>query len=377
MQVKHLHIVSFNIPYPADYGGVIDVFHKLRTLHAEGIKIILHCFEYGRIEAPELLQYCERVYYYKRKTGILRQFHYLPYIVSTRSSEELIQNLLKDEYPILFEGLHTCYALSDKRLQHRLKIYRESNIEHQYYFHLFKAEKSIRDKVFFLVESLRLYFFQKQLQHANKMLVVSESDTNYLKKHFPNKDIQFLPSFIPNDDININTGRGEYALYHGDLSVAENYNAAKFLIDDVFSGIETPFIIAGHNPPAFLMEKALKYKHIHIIPNPDSGRMSELLHNAHVNVLYTKQATGLKLKLLNALYNGRFCLVNDKMLSGTYLHELCETGNTAEEMRQKLKELFTKEFSAQDIETRRKVLSANYSNKEKAKKLIQCIFGSL
>ena len=36
---KHLHIISFDVPYPANYGGVIDVFYKLKALHAEGIKI--------------------------------------------------------------------------------------------------------------------------------------------------------------------------------------------------------------------------------------------------------------------------------------------------------------------------------------------------
>ncbi|HMX05330.1 MAG TPA: hypothetical protein PKE14_11715, partial [Chitinophagales bacterium] len=66
MKSKHLHIISFNVPYPPDYGGVIDVFNKIKALHAEGIKIHLHCFEYGRNEAPELNAFCEHVYYYPR-----------------------------------------------------------------------------------------------------------------------------------------------------------------------------------------------------------------------------------------------------------------------------------------------------------------------
>jgi hypothetical protein len=51
---KHLHIISFDVPYPANYGGVIDVFYKLKNLHKAGVKIILHCFEYGRGEQKEL-----------------------------------------------------------------------------------------------------------------------------------------------------------------------------------------------------------------------------------------------------------------------------------------------------------------------------------
>ncbi len=32
MPDKYLHIISFDIPYPPNYGGVIDVFYKLKAL---------------------------------------------------------------------------------------------------------------------------------------------------------------------------------------------------------------------------------------------------------------------------------------------------------------------------------------------------------
>ncbi len=66
---KHLHIVCFDVPYPADYGGVIDVFYRIKAFHELGIKIHLHCFEYGRGKQIELEQYCIEVKYYKRNTG--------------------------------------------------------------------------------------------------------------------------------------------------------------------------------------------------------------------------------------------------------------------------------------------------------------------
>ena len=39
---KHLHIISFDVPFPADYGGVIDVFYKLKAFASEGVKIHLY-----------------------------------------------------------------------------------------------------------------------------------------------------------------------------------------------------------------------------------------------------------------------------------------------------------------------------------------------
>src|SRR5690606_3785580 len=135
----HLHIISFDVPYPANYGGVIDVFFKVKALVSLGVKVHLHCFEYGRKPSAELEELCEEVYYYHRKTTRGYLFRRRPFIVVTRSSEELMQRLLKDDHPILFEGLHTCFYLADERLVDRFKIVRTHNIEHDYYRNLAKV----------------------------------------------------------------------------------------------------------------------------------------------------------------------------------------------------------------------------------------------
>jgi hypothetical protein len=63
---KSLHIVSFDIPYPPIYGGIIDVFYKIKALKELGVSIHLHTFIYGKEKQPELENYCEKVHYYKR-----------------------------------------------------------------------------------------------------------------------------------------------------------------------------------------------------------------------------------------------------------------------------------------------------------------------
>ena len=61
-------MISFDIPYPPNYGGVVDVFYKLKALSQCGVKIILHCFEYGRSHSEKLNELCAEVNYYPRKT---------------------------------------------------------------------------------------------------------------------------------------------------------------------------------------------------------------------------------------------------------------------------------------------------------------------
>jgi len=375
MPDNHLHIVAFSIPFPANYGGVIDVFYKLKALHKAGIKIHLHCFQYDREEAPELNAYCESVNYYPRKTGIASQLSLKPYIVESRQSEALLKNLLSNNYPILFEGLHSCFYVNHKALPGRTLIYRESNIEHDYYFNLFKSEKNIGKKAFFLLESLKLRLYQKQLQFASKMLVVSQTDRDYLAKQFPEKEVVYLPSFHGNSEVKSLPGKGDYVLYHGNLSVAENAQAAEYLVKDLFNDVEIPLKIAGLNPSEKLYNLVNQYSNIELIPNPPKDEMETLISNAQINVLVTFQATGLKLKLLNTLYNGRWMLVNREMLAGTGLESLCEIAGSAEEMKQKITSLFNTEFDQNQLLARTELLQKRFSDDENAKKLIVEVFG--
>ncbi|MDZ7741805.1 MAG: glycosyltransferase family 1 protein [Bacteroidota bacterium] len=374
MSEKHLHIISFDIPYPPNYGGVIDVFFKIKTLKEAGVKIHLHCFEYpGRERADELKQYCESVDYYPRKTGITPALSLKPYIVSGRKSDELFDKLMQDDYPILFEGLHSCYYIDDPGLKDRFKIYRESNIEHRYYFNLFKVEHRAYNKFYFFIESLKLRIYQNKLKHADLMLAVSQKDTEYLQSKFPHHQVKHLPSFHANTRLDIKKGRGEYALYHGNIEVPENAFAAKYLINKVFSRLDFPLIIAGMNPPEEISRLADRHDHIKMIPNPSDEEMFELIRNAHINVLVTFQATGLKLKLLNTLYNGRFCVVNDKMLSGTPLGGVCDVANNENELREKIGQLAKAEFGEELISDRNFKLNGLYCNKINAEKLIGLI----
>jgi glycosyltransferase involved in cell wall biosynthesis len=356
--LKSLHVISFDVPFPANYGGVIDVFYKLKQLHQLGINIQLHCFEYGRGEQKELNNYCEHVYYYKRGTGILQMFSKLPYIVKTRISEDVVKTLLNDDFPILFEGLHTCGIIDDKRLEGRVKIYRESNIEHEYYRHLAKAEINIFKKQYFKLEANKLQMFESALIHATKMLVVSKQDTAYLQQKFPANDVEYLPSFHPYEAIVSKEGQGTYILYHGNLQISENSLAATFLIENVFAKINYPVKIAGLKPPKQLRELINAYSHIDLIENPGEEQLQQLINNAHINCLYTHQGTGLKLKLLNALFAGRHCLVNDLMLVGTGLEAACERANQAQEFIAKINELMTIAFEQTHINTRLHLLKS-------------------
>jgi len=287
MHQKHIHIVSFDIPYPANYGGVIDVYYRLKALFDLGIKIHLHCFEYGRKTSKKLEAICETVHYYPRKTNILSGLSLLPYIVKSRLSKKLTHNLLQNDYPILFEGIHTCGASLDTQLNKRFIVFRPANIEHKYYFHLAQAETSIFKKIFFYIEAIKLKRFEKKLKNLNLILGISEADTQYFKNRFPKIRVEHIPAFHSGTALNCKTGHGSYALYHGNLGVAENNKVAVYLLEKVFSKIDYSFIISGINPSAKVIALSEKLENVRLINNPDEEVMLDLIKDAHIHVLPT------------------------------------------------------------------------------------------
>lgn len=243
------------MPFPADYGGVIDIYYKIKSLKAQGIQITLHCFQYGRQEAVELEKLCKKVIYYKRSKYKNPFIGNTPYIVLTRNNEELLSNLCKDQSPILFEGIHTTFFLSHERLKDRLKLVRNHNIEHDYYKNLEQVETNYFKKYFFRNESDNLKHYEKTLKNAQKVLSISPSDHAYLNKKYHNSVL--IPAFHAQESVSALKGSGKFILYHGNLGVGENNYAALFLVNEVFSKIEIPSVIAEAIPAKILKKPYL------------------------------------------------------------------------------------------------------------------------
>lgn len=372
MTDKHLHIISFDVPYPPNYGGIIDVFYKQEWLTKKGVKVHLHCFEYGRGK-PEALRHCHEVHYYKRDTSYRHLLTSTPYIVASRRSRRLIKNLLQDDYPILCEGLHTTGILSDYRFKDRRIFVRAHNVEHDYYRMLADSESQAWKRLFLRQEARKLFHYEPIVKKSNGIFTVTQKDTEYFAQHYDN--VLLVPSFNSFDSVHVNTGKGRHVLYHGNLSVAENMKAAEWLIQNVFSELDYPCVVAGLNPPQQLKQSASKYENIAVIANPSDMEMQHLLKNAQANVLVTNQPTGLKLKLLNALYNGRFCVVNANMVAGTGLAGLCIVADTPRDIIKALKQCIGKDFTTEKIEQRDMAMRRLYDNSTNADKLIHAIFG--
>lgn len=370
---KHLHIVSFNVPYPPDYGGVIDVFYKIKALHELGVKVHLHCFHYGRDESKELEEICEKVHYYPRKKFYQAIYSSLPYIVGSRTSDEMLNNLTADNHPVLFEGLHTCFYLSHPALKDKVKGVRMHNVEWDYYRSLKESESNYLIKYYYHYESNKLKKFEDELKHADKIFAISKSDYEYLRQSYEN--ISFVSAFHNNDHVTSKPGQGDFILYHGNLSVVENNQAAMFIAKKIAKELPYRFVFAGKNPLKSLKKEIKGIKNIELIENPPFEQMADLIDKAHINLLFTFQHTGIKLKLLNALYRGRFVVVNGKMVNYTGLESVCIIEDNPNAAKRIVDDLMKTEFTAHEIEKRSRLLDSHFGNRHNALQIAKEMFG--
>jgi hypothetical protein len=351
---------------------MVDTFYRIKALNSIGIHIHLHSFEYGRDHSEELKSFCDTVHYYRRETGFRRQASLLPYIVSSRRPEELLKNLTKNDYPILFDGLHTTFFLDHRLLAGRMKLVRAHNIEHLYYKTLARNESSVLRKSYYMIESAKLKPFEKILNKADLILPISLHDQEYYESRYPRSVL--LSPFHPYDEAECKAGYGEFILYHGNMSVRENALLAEFLTDEVFSRISFPCVIAGNKIPEKIMTLVSGFPNIKIVRDPDHNTMKDLISKAHIHLLPALSNNGFKIKLLTALFGGRHCLVNSMMLKGTMAAPLCQVADSPEEMTEKINVLMGQSFTESMIHERKKLLNDKYNNTAAAKKLTGMIF---
>lgn len=360
MSNQHLHIVSLDVPYPLDYGGAIDIYFRIKALHNLGYKISLHCYEYGRGKQQKALEkYTEKCYYYVRKKPLVDWLSGTPFIVKTRSDKQLLDNLKEDDDPILFEGLHTTFFLSEDCLKKRIKIVRTHNVEHNYYSELAKQATGAK-KLFFQSEARKLEKYESILKQADHILAIQQNDLDHFKTF--HKSVHLLPASLPAIQKASYTTTESYCLFHGNLSVPENENAANWIINTLnSSGLK--LIIAGKSPSDEL-KKICQEQSVELVANPNESKMDLLVQKARIHVLYTNQPTGLKLKLLQALNTSGHVLVNNKMTAGTKLEELCIVKNTQESYRAEAVQMIASEATEQLFNLRQEFLNKHFNTEK-------------
>jgi hypothetical protein len=359
-------IVSFDFPYPPVYGGIVDVYYKIKTFHSLNFEITLHCYTQNSVspnDLQEVLKFCKKVYLYPRKFSI-QLFSGVPYMISSRNSSLLSSRLIKQATDlILVEGIHCSRIFWEGLPVHSYKILRMHNVEWQYYKGLAKNERRFFKKLYFLMESLLLKLSEKKaLAGFDEIATLSHADQNYFKKSYEAISCHYLPAFHPNDWYLPKLGKGKYLLFHGDLSIADTEFHLTHKLIPFLSDAGLPLYIAGRNPSPELMDCVARYDWIHIVSNPNLKQMDKLIEGSHIILLSTGIKAGIKLKLLESLFKGRFVVANGASVEGSGLKDLVHLVESKETLVAKVLELWVQEFGEEDHLKRQLYLENTFNN---------------
>jgi hypothetical protein len=360
-----IHIVCLDAPAPPDYGGAIDMFYKVAALHALGKKIILHYFKYNNRNIDAIKPYCDAIYNYGRSNWLKSFLQQKPYIVESRNNQELIKRLNEDDYPVLLEGIH-CTGIMPY-LKKRKIVVRLHNDESVYYAKLAAHEKNLLKKIYFSIESRLLKKYQHQLSDNVIYAALSVDDTADFKENYGLTNVHFIPCFVP-WKLNSIEGKGNYCLYHGNMNISENEEAALLLINKVFTQANVPFTIAGKNISAKISNACKNLAHIKIVNDPSDELLDQLIREAHINLCPSFNSTGVKLKLLHALLRGRFCLATSSAIAGSSIDRGFTLAETPSEFIAAINQLMSIPFTSAHAEER-KSIEHIYNNEENARKL--------
>ena len=348
----------------------MEMFYKIKALHDEGVLLHLHCYEYGRGRPKELEAYCTSIHYYPRTDPSGSLLSSLPHIVRSRSSVELLARLRADDHPVLFEGLHTTWPLTQGDWTGRKVLIRLHNIEHAYYRDLSRDVRSIIRKAWFRVEAIKLERYERGLLPKFPLATLTAREAVYCREKLGAGQVMELPAFIGWAIPLSQEGVGTFCLYHGNLAVPENERMATWLLRNVFRQLELPLVIAGKNPSRRLVRLAHRWQHTCIVADPSETEMQDLIRKAQVQVLPARSRTGVKFKLLNGVFCGRHVVTNAAMVEGTKLESACHQTETATGFRSIIMQLYRKPFTEDETELRSGLLQHHYENRAHARQLI-------
>lgn len=369
---KHLHIVCLDVPWPPDYGGAVDMMNRIISFKKMDVAVHLHYFSYNERGVPnELNRFCESIHVYERHTGRKGLSATLPYIVATRINETLVANLNKDNHPILLEGIHCTGILPQLDRTNRKIVVRMHNDEAVYYRELARSGPSLFKKLYYKRESKLLQKYSATLPDDCVYACISIEDVNRLKAENILHQVRFLPAFPSYQQVNGEEGMGSLCLFHGNLSVPENEEAALWLLRKVFTRIKKPFVIAGKKPSRKLEKMAHLCQHTCLVGDPSETELHDLVRKAHIHLLpcFNKEMTGIRLKLLHALFEGRHCIVNEQMVRGTGLEGACHIASTAHAFASVIMQLYHQPFTKEEIIIRQHLLGSTYDNEKNVQQL--------
>lgn len=337
---SHVLVLAPDVPYPPCYGGRVDNYYLLDLLKRMGFQIYL-IFSYHREEeVPAALEHldriCQAVFPFRKQKSPLSALHWSkPYYALSnlpgpgdmdKLDAFIGENCSQVTRLIICQAYMYEIALTvkDKLPLPADILYRMQNHEALFFKSLFAdATLTQPKKLLFLLEWLRMRRYEKKVIHGcRRTLSISEAECKALGQAHPQLDIRWLPALYrprllseaeltPEERQELYRLERRYdgrqvILFAGSFSDRFNVNAVEWFLKEVL-----PLIVEECPRAIFVFGGFCADEYF----DGDHGRNAELFSNvpsvtpylmlSDLNVVLTWNRAGVKLKLVEALQNGK------------------------------------------------------------------------
>lgn len=305
--------VGFELPLPANSGGRLYMWKRLKYLRSQKHNIYLFCFKEMNelIHQDEYDRYFAEAHFYNRRSNFLSLFAnpFIPLVVNSKTNpnikmdiQQLIQKVKIDL--IIIDIPHLIRNCT--HVKNIPKILTMHNIEHLVYKRICHKSDNVFLKAIYFVEYLKMVYFEWILYRSSEMqgyVFISPADRRYFATHYGEARSITIPPDVELDDAFRKMPAPNTIVFTGRIDYEPNVQGILWFAKKVLPLIikkvpNARFYIVGRSPTE-------KIKTLHdgerIIVTGEVEDTTPYFQMASVVVVPLLSGGGIKVKLLEAL----------------------------------------------------------------------------
>ena len=333
--------VTNDVSLPANSGGRVDIWRRMRALKAAGAELALVCwYDAGRSAAPtaEVIGELECIYsvvkiipiersaveLFSRAVNLGRMPSHAAarWVTTDRNGLSTWASTFKPD-AVLLDGLYggaVARWLSDTFVIPL--FYRSHNVEHAYMRQQFQRADRFKARVGLLANRIGLARFErKTIRDAIRVFDISLDDCATWRAE-GYSHVEWLPPLVDSDFVfrlgQQSPGEAIDVLYFGNLNTPNNVNGVLWLLKEVVPGLKAAqpqinIVIAGSHPVTTIIDAAKRLA-VNLIENPKD--VAPLLKNARVLVNPVFAGSGVNIKTVEMLFSTAYLVSTTQGLAG-------------------------------------------------------------
>jgi len=302
-------VVSGFIPSPPIFGGAIDVWERIKGLTSLGHEVDLVVTEKvnpTQKQINEIALHTRHFFFTRRKNQIHQLFSELPLQFLSRKGLASID--INQTYDLVILESEFCWGITlNKSISYKNIVVRVHNIESHYFKMLGKSSNSLRQKIYYKLETSKIKHLSALVfDKADKLWFISKDDLSAV--NLLNKSV-FMP-FPINDEIVVPTEKVENnVVFMGSLFMQNNTFGLDWYLKNIHPLLitEVPdyhFYIVGSlkEEDKEIQEKYSHLPQVTFVVNAPCLKQYYQKAKVFVNPMF--HGSGVKVKSVNALING-------------------------------------------------------------------------